>query len=259
MYSLYQLIFFFYIYAFLGWCLEVCFRSVVRGEFVNSGFLNGTYCPIYGVGMVLIVVLLRPVQDNLPLLFITAVIITTLLEWVVGWVLHKLFHTRWWDYSHMPFNIGGYICPAFSLAWGIAACFAIKFVHPAIYFAVRHISPKIGIPLLCIISALFLTDIIVTVLTILKLNRHLHLLFEIASQMHETSDAVAKHLGNNAIEASEKHKDIQLGLQAKLDIAKADIIDMRIKGYSRLFKAFPELKHDKYDDLLTILKDKYLH
>lgn len=256
-YTLYQIIFFFFIYSFLGWCIEVCFRSVNEGVFVNSGFLNGTYCPIYGFGMVIVIVLLSPIQHSLPALFAGSFVLTTMLEGLTGWVLHRLFRTRWWDYSDMPFNIGGYVCPAFSLMWGLGACFIMKLVHPAIYTAVNGISRSFGIFLLIALTLLFIIDTVVTVATITKFNKDLWLLDNLTTQMREYSDSLAMRLGNTAIEADEKQHEIKLDLLAKADIAKADIMDARINGYYRLFKAFPKMKHDMHNDFLCELRERY--
>ena len=132
-------IWYFFIYAVLGWCTEVIFAAVNTGKFVNRGFLNGPLCPMYGVGVAVIVFCLSPLEDNVWLTFLAAVVLTSGLEWITGFVLEKLFHQRWWDYSGLPFNIGGYICLKFSLAWGLACLLILKVIHPGIAALVHHI------------------------------------------------------------------------------------------------------------------------
>ena len=132
-------IWYFFIYAVLGWCAEVIFAAVNTGKFVNRGFLNGPLCPMYGVGVAVIVFCLSPLEDNVWLTFLAAVVLTSGLEWITGFVLEKLFHQRWWDYSGLPFNIGGYICLKFSLAWGLACLLILKVIHPGIAALVHHI------------------------------------------------------------------------------------------------------------------------
>ena len=114
----YHTIWNFFFYGFVGWCAEVAFAAVRQGKFVNRGFLNGPICPIYGIGVSLIIALLNGYKENLVLLYLASAVLVTLLEWVTGFLLEKLFHHRWWDYSEMPFNIGGYVCPLFSMIWG---------------------------------------------------------------------------------------------------------------------------------------------
>ena len=118
-FSLYQIFAYFLIYSCLGWCLEVIYAAVTTGKLINRGFLNGPVCPIYGFGMVIVLFALTPLSHNLLLLYLGGVILPSALELVGGWALYKLYHTRWWDYSDYPFNIGGYICLEFSLLWGV--------------------------------------------------------------------------------------------------------------------------------------------
>lgn len=258
MYSIYDYMLFFFIYSFIGWCVEVCYRSVVTGKFVNSGFLNGTYCPIYGFGMVIVIWLLTPVQDNLLLLFAGAFILTTLLEGVTGFVLHRLFHTRWWDYSDTPFNIGGYVCLAFSIMWGLGGCFVIRLVHPLIYGGVRILNTTLGWVIIGLFTAVFIADTVVTVNTITKLNKDLGALEDIARRLNRESERVAMRLGNTAIGLDEKIDSEKLDLQVKLDLARADIMDLRIKNYYRIIKAFPKMKHDSCNDSLCDIKERYI-
>ena len=131
-FTLYQLLWYFFIYAFLGWCLEVVFCTVNSGRWVNRGFLNGPVCPIYGTGMCIVLLVLEPLAGNTLLLFLGSMVLTSALELVTGFVLKKAFHTSWWDYSDQPFNIGGYICLKFSLAWGLAGMAAVRLLHPPI-------------------------------------------------------------------------------------------------------------------------------
>ncbi|MFQ9473221.1 MAG: putative ABC transporter permease [Oscillospiraceae bacterium] len=127
---MYHLLWIFFIYAFLGWCTEVSYAALKTGRFVNRGFLNGPVCPVYGFGVVIVLWVLEPLRGNLLLLFLGSVALTSLLEWLTGFVLERLFHQRWWDYSQEPFNLGGYICLRFSIAWGLACLFVVKLLHP---------------------------------------------------------------------------------------------------------------------------------
>ncbi len=128
----YDLCIYFFIYGFLGWVVEVSFHAIAQHKLVNRGFLNGAICPIYGFGMVLLIVLTEPFRDNIFLLFVGSVIICSLLELATGFVLEKIYHHRWWDYSNEKFNLGGYICLSFSLCWGVAGVIAIKIIHSGI-------------------------------------------------------------------------------------------------------------------------------
>ena len=128
----------FFVYAVLGWCAEVAFAAVNSGRFVNRGFLNGPWCPIYGFGVVIVVLVLTPVEENTAMLFAGAVVLTSALEWITGCVLEKAFHARWWDYSGLPFNIGGYVCLKFSLMWGLACVLVMRVLHPTVMFLIAR-------------------------------------------------------------------------------------------------------------------------
>lgn len=132
----YDLLFYFAIYSFAGWCGEVVFATVRHGKFVNRGMLHGAYCPIYGFGLIIVIICLTPIKDSWLLLFVGSAVLTTVLEFITGFVLDKLFGRRWWDYSDKKFNIGGYICPQFTVVWGLACLLIMKVVQPAIAFAV---------------------------------------------------------------------------------------------------------------------------
>ena len=82
----------FFIYGFLGWCAEVAFAACKNGRFVNRGFLNGPICPIYGFGLIGVVLMLRPMQSNLLMLYIGSFLLTSLIELITGFLLEKLFH-----------------------------------------------------------------------------------------------------------------------------------------------------------------------
>lgn len=103
--TFYELLWYFAIYSFLGWCMEVVFCTVRTGKLVNRGFLNGPVCPIYGFGMVIVLAVLGRFSDNVALLFFGGMALTSALELAGGWALKRFFHTTWWDYSDKPMNL----------------------------------------------------------------------------------------------------------------------------------------------------------
>ena len=155
---LYRFVWMFFIYAFLGWCTEVSYAALVTGKFVNRGFLNGPVCPVYGFGVVIVLTCLTPLANNLPLLFLGSVVLTSALEWLTGFVLEKLFHQRWWDYSDQPFNLSGYVCLRFSVAWGFACLFVVKLLHPTVLLFIRLIPQILGVVLLALMGAVMAAD-----------------------------------------------------------------------------------------------------
>ena len=173
MYSGYELLWIFFVYALLGWCTEVSYAALVTGKFVNRGFLNGPVCPIYGFGAAIIFLCLEPLKQNLLLLFLGSVLLTSLLELAAGFVLEKLFHQRWWDYSDEPFNLGGYICLRFSIAWGLIGLFVVDLLHPTVMLLVRLLPHTLGVVLLACFGAVIAVDLAATGSAIARLNRQL--------------------------------------------------------------------------------------
>ncbi|MDD3428485.1 MAG: putative ABC transporter permease [Oscillospiraceae bacterium] len=276
-FTVYNIFWYFCVYAVLGWVVEVVFCTITTGKFVNRGFLNGPVCPIYGFGMVIILLCLTPLQDNLLFLFIGAVLLTSLLELVTGFVLEKLFHTHWWDYSDAPFNLGGYICLSFSIMWGIGAVVVVRLLHPLIAAMVGFMPVMVGQVLAVPILLLFLADCIVTVNGIAKFTSELKELERLTTAMHQKTDVlaenigdtalslagkgnrVANRLGDNLVGLREKVTDIAFEVDENLDELKAKYAALQEKTATtrkRLLKAYPAMKHVHYPQALADLKEK---
>jgi len=200
---------------FLGWCTVVIYAGANQGIFVNRGFLNGPFCPIYGCGILTVLVILMPLRENLAILFLRSVLLTSAFELVTGFLMEKLFHQRWWDYTEEPFNIGGYICLRFSLLWGAACVLIVDVVHPLILRAMAFIPDWVSAPLLFIFGAIFMTDIIVTVLTVAKLNQHLHEIDEVAHAIRKVSDTIGTVAADGTIAISETNEKLRADLHDK--------------------------------------------
>lgn len=268
--SIYYSILYFFVYGFLGWCTEVIFAAFKQHRFVNRGFLNGPICPIYGVGVTLVIACLEAFQSNLLLLYISSVILVTVLEGVTGWAMDKLFHNKWWDYSKLPFNIGGYVCLLFSLIWGVACIFIVYFVHPLIHQVLSLIPHTAGIALIAILGIALLSDIIVTTSAIVKFNQYLERLKHITDELHAISNQIGSELYQNVMHVL----DMQESSRQKLDDVKLEVseeIRMQIvelktraqnlgekvpKPARRLLKAFPKLESRNYKAQLELFRKK---
>ena len=268
--SIYYSILYFFVYGFLGWCTEVIFAAFKQHRFVNRGFLNGPICPIYGVGVTLVIACLEAFQSNLLLLYISSVILVTVLEGVTGWAMDKLFHNKWWDYSKLPFNIGGYVCLLFSLIWGVACVFIVYFVHPLIHQVLSLIPHTAGIALIAILGIALLSDMIVTTSAIVKFNQYLELLKHITDELHAISNQIGAELYQNVMHVL----DMQESSRQKLDDVKLEVseeIRMQIvelktraqnlgekvpKPARGLLKAFPKLESRNYKAQLELFRQK---
>ena len=261
-FTLYNIAWYFVIYSFLGWCVEVVFCTVNTGKWVNRGFLNGPVCPIYGVGMVIVLLVLSPLAANPFALFLGSFVLTSALELVTGWVLKTLFHTTWWNYSNQPFNIGGYICLKFSLAWGLGGMAAVRLLHPPIRTFVAWIPAPLGTGLIVLISILFVVDLAVTLSTLIGLSRDLGELERIAAALHKGSDTISRNLGDAALAADDKISEGKQALPKKLaelearrDFLMARITDTRLFGAARFIKAFPDMNVSRHTAAFNEFKE----
>lgn len=254
--NIYEALWIFLIYAFLGWCAEVAFAAADKGKFVNRGFLNGPVCPIYGFGMLIVAACLWRFRHNFPLLFLGSALLTTALEFVTGFVLERFFHDKWWDYSDMPFNIKGYVCLKFSLLWGIAASLIIGGVHRGIYMLITKIPTALGVTALILLFAVFVADIVITVVGLISLPKRLKAMLEaekalkavsdrIGENISETTVALKKRGGAAVTEAEPRIEE----LKAEYEKRKSELIARFERGsfvHRRIFKAFPHLKRGRY-------------
>lgn len=289
----YTVLWIFFIYAFLGWCSEVSYAALVTGKFVNRGFLNGPWCPIYGFGAVIVLACLNPLKDNLPLLFLGSMLLTSALEWITGFVLEKIFHQRWWDYSDEPFNLSGYICLRFSILWGFACLFVVKLLHPTVLLLVRLLPRLIGLPLLVLLCAVMAVDLAATVASIVRLNRRLALIDELAGRikgasndfgedlselvldaaekgadwkedLEELSDRLARRRAQRAEERAEEREDLQERLESARAQARQqlqewldsvqEVLNREDFGQRRLLRAFPKLRSTRHRHALERLR-----
>ena len=259
-YSIYELLWLFFIYAFFGWCIEVVFCGLNEGHFINRGFLNGPVCPIYGVGGVIVVLCLTPIKDNIFLLFVGSALLTSILELITGFALDKIFHARWWDYTDMPFNIGGYICLKFSIYWGFVCIALMKGIHPVILGFVRFIPHMLGLVAVVFFAAVFVADVIITVITINNLTKRVKLMkkgieiynSENVQEIRENLDDMKEKYEHKKEEIKSKHKDDLDELKAKYD----NLVKETHIFQKRIIKAFPNLTSRRYEEQLAKLKEK---
>lgn len=236
-YSVPQLLGLFLVYAFLGWCVEVCFVAVTSGKVVNRGFLNGPVCPIYGVGMLGVLLLLEPVAGRLPLLFLGGALLCTAVELAGGWILEQVFHTRWWDYTDQPFNLGGYVCLGFSLMWGLAVTFVVRLVHPFMFTLLKLIPHTLGIVLLAVFYALFVTDLVMTLITIVGIRKRMGEMEKVAGALHAVGDTISGRLGNRALAADAELDELRENGQEKMEAAREARQERMAEGREKLSAA----------------------
>ena len=220
-YSWFQILWYFYIYGFLGWCSEVAFAAVAHGKFVNRGFVNGPICSIYGFGVMSVLLVLGPLKSSLWLLFGGSVLFTSAIEYLTGWVLEKVFHDKWWDYSKRPLNIKGYVCLEFSVLWGLACVFVVDVFQPLVAKAVDLIPKKLGWVLLGTFSALWIADNIITAMEIRKLPKKLRALQAIEDSLTAISDEIGEEIYIRTSDAKDRGMEVYTGRKRARSLRKS--------------------------------------
>lgn len=163
--------FLFLIYAIMGWIIEVVGGIIQNKKFVNRGFMIGPYCPIYGVGGVLITILLHEYVSNPFILFCVAIVICGVLEYLTSYVMEKVFKARWWDYSKKKFNINGRICLETIIPFGLLGCFIMYVSNPLIENLLSKVPEGILSILFYTCISIYLLDLIVSFFVISELRK----------------------------------------------------------------------------------------
>lgn len=152
----------FFTYAFLGWIMEVICKLIQTKKFINRGFLIGPYCPIYGWGAIIITILLDKYLSDPIVLFVMAIVICSIIEYATSYLMEKIYHARWWDYSTKKFNINGRICLETMIPFGILGLLIMYFANP-FFISIYEKIPELVINIICIILLiLFIIDNIVS-------------------------------------------------------------------------------------------------
>ena len=178
----------FLFYSIVGWAFEVTLYLIRDKKFVNRGFLNGPYCPVYGSGGIMIWLLFGNMQNPLGI-FLSSAVAACTLEYLTSYIMEKLFHARWWDYSEMKFNLNGRICLLGAVTFGTFAILLVYLIHPAVSGMLEQL-PDLAIYITAgVLGVLFVVDCIVTVSALLNFHQHLEKIFgyldHAAEQLHK--------------------------------------------------------------------------
>jgi len=185
MYKISYLFLVFFIYAIIGYFVEICACSIIEKKIVlNRGFCLGPYLPIYGICCVIMsYFLIRYKQDPFAL-FITAAFVCTFMEYMTSFILEKIFKARWWDYSEKRFNIEGRVCLENALLFGIGGLACIYLINPMLVGILNKLTEKTLIIIAIIAIIIFLADVIITLITMAQVK--------IASQKFKNKDITSE-------------------------------------------------------------------
>ena len=170
-FDFYFLFFNFIIYSFLGWIYESTVMSIKDRKLTNRGFLTGPYIPIYGLGGTMIYVVLYPVRTHGSLVFFLGMLVATVLEYTVSWLMETLFHARWWDYSEYKFSFQGRIWLLASIFWGFLSLLMMDLIQPVMNKLIGAIPRDTGEMIGYILVSIFTIDLILTVISTIQMDK----------------------------------------------------------------------------------------
>lgn len=244
-FSLYEMFHMFIFWSFIGWGIEVCYMTLETGEYQNRGFLNMPICPIYGFGVIMVTVFFRPLSHTIIPLFVVTSILCTAFELFVGLGMEKLFHARWWDYSHEKFNFKGYICLKISILWGAGCVVVLRFVQPMVEIAIDKMPIKLGFVFILIWSVLLVIDIVASLSAVRKLNLRLKQLDEISKVMLLSAEKIGGTLSQKTLEGKEKYDTAVEKADAKTHELKGKIAEKTDATTQSFREKYEQLKASK--------------
>ena len=200
------------IYSIIGWVYESTICSIGHKKLINRGFLNGPYCPIYGTGAVLVLLVLGRIQNPV-LLFFAGAVVTCSLEYLTSWLMEKLFHARWWDYSKRKFNIGGRVCLIGAVVFGAFSVVLILFLHPWI----KSLTDRLTDTALSWVCAILLVGVVSDLIVTVKGLLGTHAVFaEYAVLLQQKRKELADRLRTGAEEGRERLRELSGEERAKV-------------------------------------------
>jgi uncharacterized membrane protein/HD superfamily phosphodiesterase len=173
-----QVIVLFALYSFMGWIIEVLYRSITQRQFINAGFVYGPFVPLYGFGAGFIVFLESLIRSwPLPMELIVYGLVLTSIEYFTGFAFEKIFKLKLWDYSDNKFNINGRVCLLFSMLWAVMATVFVRFIHPVVLNHVQLIqSPFLHIASIVLV-VYGVTDFVFSIISITEFRKKIVYLY----------------------------------------------------------------------------------
>ena len=243
----YPLLLYFFVYESIGWMIEVGYNAVHSGRFINAGMLSGPWCPIYGFGACAVLLFLSDIANtNKLLLFFGSMLIASIIELVTGFVLEKLLHRKWWDYSDRRLNLGGYICLEYSLLWGMCCFVLYEAIHPLLRHLIGFLPAKLAWTITVVLFLLLLVDVVNMVATLLGLNKKWKYSAKISQDMQKVSDQIGERVFEHTRDLEEKRQKLHESEAAKRIEKRREKLLHRWLAFSekRMLNAFPHLMHE---------------
>ncbi len=240
-----KVITYFFLYSFLGWAMESLYISVLQRKVINTGFLHGPFCPIYGFGAVVLYVLLSPLKGNVLAIFCTGFFVLSLWEYFVGFLLEKLFRTKYWDYSQNRFNINGRVCLLNSIYWGLLSIFFIEIWNPIVEIQIQKIPQYLLLYIDTVLIIYIIADMVSSSVKIINLPKRVDRIKSLHANVKEKLEELKKATTEKQKVALQNVID-ELKLKQKINKMKVE------RQVSKLKKAFPTIQSEFIKDYLKM-------
>ncbi len=169
-----KIIWYFTIFSVIGLMIETIFCYITTGVLESrKGLLIGPFCPVYGVGAALLIVLLNNYKKEYLKLFIIGAIVGNVIEYMLSYILEAYYGTRFWDYSFIDWNLNGRVCIKYSIFWGILAVVLIRWIQPKVDNVIKKINEKVD----KYITIFFIVNSILTVFAITNYQNRIEAMF----------------------------------------------------------------------------------
>lgn len=211
---------YFVIYSVLGWCQETIYCSLKERQFVPRGFLHGPLCPIYGVGVIMMICWFEPLMDRPMLFYLTAVVCMSAWEYFVGWFLETTTHIKYWDYSDTKYNLKGRICLWVSLTWGVCSYVVLYFIHPRIAAVVEQIPVVVRYVVDGFALGVITADAIATIYELAKTS-------EMLAKVQQAGEELRFQASLDRAELSTKFQEAREALSDRLEELRPEQLDER--------------------------------
>ena len=251
----------FIIFSVVGWISEVLYVGIFHEhKFVNRGFLHGPVCPVYGFGGVVILILPVSLYSTWIPLFFSSMVMCTLVEYFVSWVMERMFHARWWDYSNYKFNINGRICLLNSVLFGFMGLGVIHFVYPQILNFLNWLGDVVIQVSSDVIGVVLTVDLLVTIRKLVDFSATME-------KIKTFSESLRDHYGSEAWFHGESFEAMLASVKEHAASGK-DMISQSVLEKVEKFQTarnraaesfmahFPTMKSIQYKDELEHLKNR---
>lgn len=247
----------FILYSIIGWIYETVFCSIKKLKWDNRGMLIGPYCPIYGVGAVLDVLLCSGLP-NARAVFLACMLGSAILEYGTSYATERLFHAVWWDYSRIPFNLNGRICLSCSVGFGFAGWIVLYGLHPYISRLTAPLPLDLQELAALLLMAVFAADCALTADSLAQINVKLEAtLHAIDSQISEKYDTFIENTKQNISEGLDTLKN-KISLEEYRERRTSEEVDKTLRNMNwiqtRLLSTSVSFRHVSYSDIGSRMK-----